>query len=122
MNHIELKATRQALGLTVAEAALVSGVTKRAFLYWEQGSRAVPGQVDELFRALASEWVAMRRQILTKSKNAALPSYHDFEEFKKKTGCDLEIKWRLYQSVVGHLFMTGKRHLSANAAPVWRGA
>lgn len=58
MNNLELKATRQALGLTVAEAAELVGVTKRAFQHWEVGTRLVPDDVDLVFStsAVISQW------------------------------------------------------------------
>lgn len=48
MNNLQLKAARQGLGLTVAEAAELPNidVKKRVFKYWESGSINVPNYGD----------------------------------------------------------------------------
>lgn len=46
----EVKAIREAAGMTVAEAAKVIGITARAWQYWESGNRTPSPQTSELIR------------------------------------------------------------------------
>lgn len=65
MNSLQLKAQRQSLGLTVAEACeLIKNkdgqpLSKRFWQYMEQGERNIPGDVDIAIFGLASHYALL---------------------------------------------------------------
>lgn len=123
MNNLQLKATRQALGLTVADAAELAGVSKRAFQYWEGGSRQIPDDVDNQFFVMTSHYNMVLQQMIIDveantirpsddeikpTKKPILPFFITFELFKEATNCTHVVYWRIYQSVISQLLLTGK--------------
>ena len=127
MNHLELKAKRQSLGLTVAEAAELCSVTKRSFNYWEQGERSIPDDVSLLFFTMSSHYILVFEHMiediekatwhnpnpdnitnLPMTKKPQLPFFHTFESFQMATECTHINYWRIYQSVIGQLLLLGK--------------
>lgn len=123
MNNLQLKATRQGLGLEVAEAAELAGVQKRSFNYWEQGERFVPSDVDLLFFNMASHYNLVLDKLLSDVEAATirptdedvnptvkpiLPFFRTFEDFQSATECPHVAYWRIYQSVISHLVLIGK--------------
>lgn len=123
MNNLQLKATRQGLGLEVAEAAELAGVQKRSFNYWEQGERFVPADVDLLFFNMASHYTLVLDKLLSDVEAATirpaddevnptvkpiLPFFRTFEDFQGATECPHVAYWRIYQSVISHLVLIGK--------------
>lgn len=127
MNYLQLKAHRQGLGLTVAEAAEIAKVTKRSFQYWEAGKVPVPSDVDMLINAMASQYSLVLALLSSDVESATwrntdpdnnpdkpmrisptLPFFHSFELFSEKTGVLNTVYWRIYQSVVSQLILTGK--------------
>lgn len=127
MNYLQLKAQRQGLGLTVAEIADIAKVTKRSFQYWEAGKVPVPQDVEMLIDAMASQYNLVLDLLLSDVELATwrntdpdnnpdkpmrisptLPFFHSFELFLEKTGVKNIVYWRIYQSVVSQLMLTGK--------------
>lgn len=127
MNHLELKAKRQGLGLTVAEIADIVKVTKRSFQYWEAGKVPVPLDVGMLIDAMASQYNLVHDLLMsdielatwrnTDSDNnldkpmrisPTLPFFYSFEMFLEKTGIKNVVCWRIYQNVISQLILTGK--------------
>lgn len=123
MNNLELKAVRQSLGLTVAEAAEMTNVTKRAFQYWEAGKRAVPDDVDLIFSTKAAHYSMILERMISDveaatihpkgdevapTKKPILPFYNDFKCFAEATHCNSIAHWRGYQAVIGQLVLLGK--------------
>lgn len=124
MNNLELKAQRQSLGLTVADAAELCNVTKRSFQYWEAGTWAVPKDVNLQFFTMASHYALVLEKMLDDVKRVTiyndsddtkpsrispiLPFYHTFEVFQIATECPHVVYWRIYQSVIGQLLLLGK--------------
>ena len=125
MNNLQLKATRQALGLTVLDASELAGVTKRSFQRWEDSTNPVPSDVESLFFVMVSHYSMILRQMTedldrvtvrqydddTKPNvvfKPALPFFHSYEDFQVKTKCKIISYWRIYQAVIGQLLMSGK--------------
>ncbi len=126
MNNLELKAVRQGLGLTVAEAAELPAinVSKRTFQRWEDGTRSVPNDIDLLFFTMSSHYTLVLNKMLADVERAtiynkndqtkpstitpALPFFHTFESFQMGTECPHISYWRIYQSVISHLILIGK--------------
>lgn len=123
MNNLKLKATRQGLGLTVADAAELTTVNKRAFQYWEAGERSVPEDVDLTFFTMSSHYTLVLEKMLVDIEKATirpaddeikptikpvLPFFLTFEKFQMDTECPHIIYWRIYQSVISHLILIGK--------------
>lgn len=123
MNNLKLKATRQGLGLTVADAAELTAVNKRAFQYWEAGERGVPEDVDLAFFNMSSHYTLVLEKMLADIEQATirptddeikptikpvLPFFLTFEKFQMNTECPYVIYWRIYQSVISHLVLIGK--------------
>ncbi|WP_131667402.1 DUF1870 family protein [Psychrobacter pygoscelis] len=131
----ELKAMRQGLGLTVAEAAELKAinVSKRAFQYWEAGDRPIPDDVSQTFYAIACQYHAIVKVLnediarfkeqnplpdtddaneyfeqIKQVKKLVLPFYTSFVDFVEATGNSHVIHWRLWQSAISHLFLIGK--------------
>ena len=100
MNHLQLKARRQALGLTVAEACeLVKNkdgqpMSKRMWQYYEQGERSIPEDVDIAIFGLASHYTLLLDRLTAdtiklkqdNTESPVLPFWHSFEQFKADTG------------------------------------
>lgn len=125
MNNIKLKALRQGVGLTVAEASELMSVNKRSFQYWEAGNRAIPDDCMALFEHLRFSVTMLvelmqddiaqynrRHDLISDDEGEVysklvLPFFVDFEHFKLKTGCPLVQFWRVYQAVVSHLLVSG---------------
>lgn len=130
----ELKAIRQGLGLTVKEASELAAinVSKRAFQYWESGSRSVPDDVSSHFSLFTTHYSLLLERLkadieafkannpipksddsaqyfinIKNTKKLALPFFTEFDDFKLATGNEHVINWRLWQSVISHLFMEG---------------
>lgn len=127
MNYLQLKAQRQGLGLTVAEIADIAKVTKRSFQYWEAGKVPVPHDVEMLFDAMTSQYNLVLYLLSSDVDSATwrntdpdnnlnkpmrisptLPFFHSYELFLEKTGVQNIVYWRIYQSVVSQLILTGK--------------
>ncbi|QIC72066.1 MULTISPECIES: Aca2/YdiL-like domain-containing protein [Acinetobacter] len=127
MNHLQLKAQRQGLGLTVAEIAEIAKVTKRSFQYWEAGKVPVPYDVEMLMDLMVSQYNLVLDLLLSDVELATwrntdpdnnpnkpmrisptLPFFHSFELFSERTGVKNIVYWRIYQSVVSQLIITGK--------------
>ena len=116
LNNLELKAMRQSLGLTVAEASELNGieVSKRFFQYLENGERTANQDVNDVFFNLASQYhLALTKltdditEHCKTNKKPVLPFFHSFELFKEKTGNQYQHFWKIYQSVIGHLLLVG---------------
>ena len=127
MNNLQLKAFRQGLGLTVAEAAEIAQVTKRSFQYWEAGKVPVPNDVAITINTMASHYDLVLKKMLDDVEQATwrnndpdnypdkpmrisptLPFYHTFESFQIATECHHVVYWRIYQSVISQLLLLGK--------------
>lgn len=126
MNNLELKAIRQGLGLTVAEACELPAVnvTKRSFQRWEAGDVSVPDDIDLLFFNMSSHYSLVLDKMIHDIEKATiynpdddtkpprispkLPFFHTFELFKMATGCPHVVYWRIYQSVISQLLLLGK--------------
>lgn len=125
MNNLELKALRQALGLTVLDASELAGVSKRSFQYWESGKHPIKSDFEQLLFVMVSHYSMILRQMTedldrvtvrqydddtkpTIVYKPALPFFHSFEDFQMKTGCKWVSYWRIYQAVIGQLLMSGK--------------
>lgn len=125
MHNIKLKALRQGVGLTVAEASELLNVNKRSFQYWESDpSRAIPDDCLELFDKLAFsvrliidlmqedvEIYNEKHGLLVTDDDVqskiVLPFFSDFDKFKAETGCPLVQFWRVYQAAISHLLLRG---------------
>lgn len=137
INPTELKATRQGLGLTVKEAAELAAinVSPRSFQYWEAGKRTIPDDVDVHFSLFAMHYKLLLSKLtddisrfkaqnllpvtddtkeysekVKKVKRVTLPFFADFNDFVTETGNEHVINWRLWQSVIGHLYLIGLIH------------
>lgn len=124
MNNLELKATRQGLGLEAAQVAELANVTKRTVLYWEAGRGKVPSDVDLTFSTMAGHYSMILNFMLADIERATihnadddtkpstvkpiLPFYREFTDFQAATENGSVVYWRLYQSVVSHLLLIGK--------------
>jgi hypothetical protein len=125
MNNLLLKATRQGLGLTVAEASELPpiNVQKRTFQYFEAGERAIPDYVDLTFFTMSSHYNLVLEKMLVDIEKATiypgddeikptikpvLPFFQTFEMFQMATECPHIVYWRIYQSVISHLVLIGK--------------
>lgn len=125
MNNLQLKALRQGLGLTVAEAAELPSiaVTKRSFQYWEAGKVPVPSDVTDTFFLMSSHYTFVLDKMIADVEKATiypnddeikptvkptLPFFHTFEQFQMATECPQIIYWRIYQSVISQLLLLGK--------------
>ena len=124
MNNLELKATRQGLGLEVAQAAELVSVQKRTFNYWEQGTYSIPNDVDLTFSVMAGHYALILDFMLADIEAATihnadddtkpstikpvLPYFRTFEQFQVATECPHVVQWRIYQSVISHLLLIGK--------------
>ena len=133
LNHLELKAMRQSLGLTVAEASDLKGVqvSKRFFNYLEAGDYVIKPDVADTFFNLSAQYqlalhcltrdIAAYKEkhypqtdnadeyfLAIKDKTLVLPFFHKFELFEEKTGNELPHFWKIYQSIVGHLLLIGE--------------
>ena len=124
MNNLQLKALRQGLGLTVADASELANVAKRTFQRWEDGTRSVPSDVDLLMDFMASHYAMVLDRILSDIQAATiynadddtkpsrtspkLPFFHTFEAFQIATKCPHIAYWRIYQSVISQLMLLGK--------------
>ncbi|MDP8184389.1 Aca2/YdiL-like domain-containing protein [Phocoenobacter skyensis] len=108
LNNLELRSTRVGLGLTVAEASDLAKVKKRSFQYWEQGRYDVPDEVSSDYALFSRLYDDLLTNMLKDigSHKISLPYFKEFDYFVEKTGCELVIKWRLYQSVLNHLMLT----------------
>ncbi len=125
MNNLELKATRQALGLTVLDASELAGVSKRSFQYWESGKHPIKSDFEQLLFVMVSHYSMILRQMIDDLERVtarqfdddtkpnvvfkpALPFFHSYEDFQAKTQCEIISYWRIYQAVIGQLLMSGK--------------
>lgn len=137
MNYFELKAMRQSLGLTVAEATGLQGIEmeKRNFQYLEAGKVKVKNDIQDIFFNLGSQYHLCLTLLLrdlpdmqpdpddydpAKSypKKPALPFFHNFELWQEKTGNNARHMWKIYQAVVGHLLLVGKLTRLDDAAAI----
>lgn len=122
MNNLQLKAQRQSLGLTVAEAcALVKNkdgqpLSKRMWQYYEQGKHRAHSSVDIAILGLASHYTLLLDRLTAdiiklkqdNTESPVLPFWHSFEQFKADTGNHSQAHWKIWQAVIGHLMLTGK--------------
>lgn len=127
MNNLQLKALRQGLGLTVADASELANVAKRTFQRWEDGTRSVPGDIDLLMDSMASHYSMVLSELSNDVDRATwrntdpdnnpdkpmrvspvLPFFLTFESFQNITKCSSVIYWRIYQSAISQLLLTGK--------------
>ena len=130
----ELKAMRQGLGLTVKEAADLAAidVSKRSFQYWETGDRNIPDDVSIYFSLFATNYSLLLSKLtndiavfkaqnplpitddpdeyfenIAKVKKVTLPFFTTFDSFVSVTSNTHVINWRIWQSVISHLYLTG---------------
>lgn len=122
MNNLQLKAQRQSLGLTVAEACeLIKNkdgqpLSKRMWQYYEQGKHLVHDDVDVAIFSLAGHYTLLLDRLTadiinfkqSNTESPALPFWHSFEQFKADTGNPSQAHWKIWQAVIGHLMLTGK--------------
>lgn len=124
VRYLKLKAIRQGLGLTVADAAALVNVSKRTFQYWEAGERNFDQMIEMRFDYMASHYHMVLENMLkdvqrttihnteddTKPSRISptLPFFHSFEHFKDAVGCSHITYWRIYQSVISQLILLGK--------------
>ncbi|MDP8173146.1 DUF1870 family protein [Pasteurella skyensis] len=108
LNNIELKAVRQGLGLSVAEACDIVNVKKRTWQYWEAGRSPVPDDVSETFLKFKKDYIIALDNLLKDitETHIVLPFYKEFEDFCQKTQNNSIVKWRIYQSVISYLMLT----------------
>lgn len=132
MNHLQLKARRQALGLTVAEACeLVKNkdgqpMSKRMWQYYEQGKHPVHNDIDIAIFGLASHYTLLLDRLTAdtiklkqdNTESPVLPFWHSFEQFKADTGNPSQAHWKIWQAVIGHLMLTGKLNYLDDSAKV----
>lgn len=141
INHLKLKAMRQALGLTVAEACEFvpnlqgEPVSKRYFQYLEAGEQRISDDIDLIFYTKASHYTLLLEKLtsdierwhkdnprptsddadeyfeqMKAVKKLALPFFYSFDDFAQCTGNQSRAYWKIWQSVIGHLVLTGKLH------------
>ncbi len=130
----ELKAMRQGLGLTVKEAAELAAidVSKRSFQYWETGDRNIPDDVSRYFSLFATNYSLLMSKLtndiaefkaqnplpitddsdeyfekIAKVNKVSLPFFVVFNDFVEATGNKHVINWRIWQSVISHLYLMG---------------
>lgn len=130
----ELKAMRQGLGLTVKEAAELAAidVSKRSFQYWETGDRNIPDDVSSYFSLFATNYSLLLSKLtadiaefkaenplpitddsdeyfekIAKVNKVSLPFFVDFEYFVSATNNKHVVNWRVWQSVISHLYLIG---------------
>lgn len=132
MNNLQLKAQRQALCLTVAEACeLVKNkdgqpLSKRMWQYYEQGKHRAHDGVDIAIFGLASHYTLLLDKLTAdiinfkqdNTESPALPFWHSFEKFKADTGNPSQAHWKIWQAVIGHLMLTGKLNYLDDSAKV----
>lgn len=121
MNNLELEAQRKALGLSVAELAELTGVSKRSVQYWQQGERCIPQDVQLTLFTAASHYEMALRKTKADCKAATcrpgdtvaptikpkLPFYKQLEDFTAATGCACPRYWRTYQTIIAQLHTLG---------------
>ena len=128
INNLELKAIRQALGLSVVEACEFiknpKGVpiNRRHYRYLESGNRRISDDVNQVFYNKATRYTLLL-DLLNRDidqfkkenvpandadKKLVLPFFNTFEVFEKETGNSSTSYWRMWQAVVGHLLLIGK--------------
>lgn len=141
VNNIELKATRLGLCLTSEETAKLFDVKARSVNYWEIKRYSIPDEVDLSFFIMSSHYTLLLKQLkndidtfnkknplpitddaeeysgkMKHIKKLSLPFFISFKDYKKKTGNQSESYWRIWQSVISHLFIVGElRSLDDNA-------
>lgn len=125
MNNLQLKALRQGLGLTVAEACELPSIklTKRSFQRFESGDVPVPSYVEDTFFLMSSHYTLVLEKMLADVEKSTirptgdevkptikpvLPFFHTFESFQMETECPYVSYWRIYQSVISQLLLLGK--------------
>lgn len=125
MNNLQLKALRQGLGLTVAEASELPSInlTKRSFQRFESGDVPVPSYVEDTFFLMSSHYTLVLNKMLADVERSTirpsddeikptikpvLPFFHTFESFQMATECPHVSYWRIYQSVISQLLLLGK--------------
>ncbi|WP_308814859.1 Aca2/YdiL-like domain-containing protein [Serratia marcescens] len=112
MNNKELKALRQILALECSEAAEHIGeVTTRTWQRWEDGSRAIPGDVAEKiadFAKLRDSLVERRfKEFKDKGDFITLSFYMTVDEFEEVTGKRNVVMWKITNSVAGECLSAG---------------
>lgn len=132
LNDLELKAVRQSLGLTIAEASDLQRIdVSKHFFQYLTGERtnnhylfdSLSVQYHLVFTNLSEDVDLYNKQRLPKTKTddldeyfkqlrstpkLKLPFFQSFELWQEKTGNDLPHFWKIYQAVVGHLLLFGK--------------
>lgn len=125
MNHLELKATRQAIGLTVAEVAELFSISKRYWQYMEAGKYTVKADIvsklEEFVQIRANIMFMLERDIraikaagynedIEKHRviKVSAPFFAKFEDFNKiATYENAVVFWRAYQSTISQLYIAG---------------
>lgn len=130
MNHLELKASRIAFGLEVADLAEMLSISKRRIQRYEAGSVKAPQfYKDELHSAgmlfsnmksfilkdiesfkrenprLVTDCAKEYAEWVKKRKRLILPFYKDYEDFEKKHNQKTKASWRMYQACVSALYL-----------------
>lgn len=141
----ELKAMRQGLGLTVKEASELAAinVSTRSFQYWESGKRTIPEDVSIYFSLFATNYELLLSKLtediaafkkenprpvlnnadeyskkIAKVKKVTLPFFTTFDSFVSATSNTHVINWRIWQSVISHLYLTGAIALIDDSAEI----
>ena len=129
-NHLKLKAMRQALGLTVAEACEFvpnlrgEPVSKRYLQYLEAGEQRISDEIDLIFFTKAAHYRLLLEKLTSDIESwhkdnprptsdeylLALPFFYSFDDFANRTGNPSRASWRIWQSITGHLALMGKLH------------
>lgn len=110
MEGIELRARRVALGLSVAEAARLTGQNKKRWREWEAGRSRVPDRAAEQMRELYASICVRIDEALTRAEAAydetgepvVLFAYKTIEAFEKSGGEPRHgLPWSAYTALVG---------------------
>lgn len=101
MKPIELRAARETIGLTLAEAAEhIGDVTKRSWQYFESGERNVPADIAHKMHSLLNR----RREVLKTVQEKMLHAEADLKQiaviyYENVSDCANVLEWRFSQSL-----------------------
>lgn len=101
MKPIELRAARETIGLTLAEAAeYIGDVTKRSWQYFESGGRSVPTDIAYKMHSLLNR----RREVLKTVQEKMLHEQADLKQiaviyYEDASDCASVVEWRFSQSL-----------------------
>lgn len=118
MNHHELRAMRQTLGLTETDIAKYLNITLRMVQYYSKGEREIPADKADCLGYLMRKYQSFHEKLLNSIQHSkrgisasqecvAFPFYDDFERFKAVFETDDYYLWRVYQAAVSHLYAVG---------------